>query len=241
MSTQLLSFHRLPILSALPQDARASLERAADEKQFRRRQIIFFAEETNDYIYLLGSGRVKLLRGAPSGREVTLGMINPNEFFGEAHLFEANIPYGCTAEVMEDAIAFAFRRTDLATALAASPDALREMMVLQGERRSYTEHRLAEYVFYDVPARLAHLLARLSQTHGRNTKEGILIRVKLTHQELANLVGSTRETTTLILNEFRRRGLLEFSGRKIVVADAEALQQLGGASQVDRKPRGARS
>lgn len=239
MGTQLLSFHRLPILSALSQDGQSSLERAADEKQYRRRQFIFTVGAKNEHVYLLLSGRVKLCCGAPSGREVTLGIIGPNEFFGENQLFETNPVYGCTAEVMEDATVLVFRRSDFAATLGSNPDALLELAKMQSALRNKAENRLAEYVFYDVPARLAHLLARLADTNGRKTKEGMLIRIKLTHQELANLVGSTRETTTLILNDFRRRGLLEFSGRKIVVSDPGALQQIGGASQPERRPRAA--
>jgi CRP-like cAMP-binding protein len=239
MSTQPLSSHRHPILLALPQEARETLERSADERHFRRRQFIFTTGAKNEHLYLLVSGRVKLYCGAPSGREVTLDIVNANEFFGESQLFETNALYGCTAEVMEDAVVLVFRRSDFASAIGASPEALRELAKLQCAHRNSAENRLAEYIFYDVPARLAHLLAQMAGTNGRKTKEGMLIRIKLTHQELANLVGSTRETTTLILNEFRRRGLLEFTGRKIVVSDPEALLQLGGTTQAGRRARSA--
>lgn len=240
MSTQSPSFHRIPLLAVLPDDIRASLERTPEKKHFRRRDFVFDSGAKNDHVFLLLSGRVKLFCGAPSGREVTIEIVNPNEFFGEAHLFDS-CAYGCTAEVMEDADVVIFRRGDLADAVCQSPESLRELAVMQSARRAEAEQRLMEYVFYDVPARLGHLLARLAANHGRNTKEGVLIRVKLTHQEIANLVGSTRETTTLILNDFRRRGLLEFSGRKIVVSDAEALGRMGGASFGERKARAGRA
>lgn len=236
MTTQTPSLHKIPLLAALPQETRAALERAAEKKHYRRRQFVFTAEDKNDFIYLLVTGRVKLCCIAQSGREVTIDIVNPNDFFGETRLFESAL-YGCTAEVIEDAEVLVFRRTDLVEALNSSPEGMRELALLQGARRLYAENKLAEYVFYDVPARIAHVLARLAASHGRNTKEGVLIRLKLTHQELANLVGSTRETTTLILNDFRRKGLLEFSGRKIVVSDAESLSRMGGASQSDRKAR----
>ena len=240
MSTQSPSFHRIPLLAALHEEMRSSLERSLEKKLFRRRDFVFDPGAKNDHVYLLLSGRVKLFCGAPSGREVTIAIVSPNELFGETHLFES-CPYGCTAEVMEDADVAIFRRGDLALAVSQSSMALRELAALQSVRRLEAEQKLLEYVFYDVPARLGHLLAKLATQHGRNTKEGVLIRVKLTHQELANLVGSTRETTTLILNDFRRRGLLEFSGRKIVVSDTDTLARMGGASHVERKPRASRA
>lgn len=240
MSTQSPSFQRVPLLAALSDETRAGLERSLEKKLFRRRDFVFDAGAKNDHVFLLLSGRVKLFCGAPSGREITIEIVNPNEFFGETHLFDS-CSYGCTAEVMEDAEVAIFRRGDLAAAVSQSQEALRELALMQSARRISAEQKLMEYVFYDVPARLAHLLARLAANHGRNTKEGVLIRVKLTHQELANLVGSTRETTTLILNDFRRKGLLEFSGRKIVVSDSETLGRMGGASHIDRKSRNGRA
>src|SRR5579884_4206993 len=102
MSNQLLSFQRVPVLEALSPDDRSRLERVADHRLFRRRQMIFREEERNECVYLLVSGRVKLLRCAPNGRELTLCIVNPAELFGECGLFDAAAAYGCSAEVIED-------------------------------------------------------------------------------------------------------------------------------------------
>ncbi|MDR3709794.1 MAG: Crp/Fnr family transcriptional regulator [Capsulimonadaceae bacterium] len=226
MNTLAPYIRRAPLISTLPVELQTDLERAGEERSYRRRQIVFMADQLNDYVYLLSSGRVKLVRVSPTGREITLYIVNPMEFFGEAHLFDDNVSYDMTAEVLEDADVVVFRRTEIVEALTRSPESMRELTILQANRRAQAENRLTEYVFYDVPTRVARLLTRLSSTHGRYSKGGSLIRLKLTHQEIANLIGSTRETTTLILNDFRRRGLIELQGRRIVVSDSAGLRDL---------------
>lgn len=226
MSSLAPFIRRSPIISSLPVELLNEIEKVGEEISFRRRQIVFMAEQKTEYVYLLTSGRVKLVRVSPTGREITIGLVNPMEIFGENDLFEYGATYGVGAEVLEDAEVVAIRRAQLAEAIGQCPEALKELAILQYSRRLQAENRLTEYAFYDVPTRVARLLVRLSCSHGRNSKSGSVIRIKLTHQEIANLIGSTRETTTLILNDFRRRGIIDLQGRRIVVADPQALQQL---------------
>ncbi len=224
MSPYITLFRKSALLATLPATALHQIEQETEERTYRRRQIIYFAKQKNDYIFLLASGRVKLLQVGASGREVTLDIVSPGELFGEANMLIPNSAYGSSAEVLEDSIVYAMRRTSVTSAMINSTESLREFASLEVLRRHAAEQRLADFVFFDVPTRLAHLLGRLASFYAKpGEKEGILIRAKLTHQELANLVGSTRETTTLILNDFRRRKLIEFQGRKIIALDTEAL------------------
>ena len=218
---------RVPILASLPVETQIELEKAGEEKTYRRRQIIFMDEDKNEHIFLLVNGRVKLVRNSSNGREITLGIVNPLEFFGETGLLEHGAPYGINAEVLEDATVVMFPRRDFAGVIEQSSESIKEFAILQQNRRIQAEDRLTEYIFFDVPTRIARLLSLFATSHGRSTMEGgALIRMKLTHQEIANLVGSTRETTTVILNDFRRRGLIEMSGRKIIVCNQDALAKV---------------
>jgi CRP/FNR family cyclic AMP-dependent transcriptional regulator len=194
----------------------------------------FFLNRKLEHVYLLASGRVKLLRGSPGGREVTFGLVNPLDIFGETGLFTSLSTYAYSAEAIEDSVVISFRRTDFEAAMETSIDALMQLFQLQTKSRLAAEARLADFIFYDVTARLARLLVSLSGTYGRSTKTGTLLKLKVTHQELANLIGSTRETTTLILSEFKRRGLIEFAGRKIIVVDADQLSEIEGVSYLHR-------
>ncbi len=224
MTSRIQQLKASSLLATLSTSELHQIEREMEERTYRRRQIVYFPEQKNDYIFMLVSGRVKLLKTGASGREVTLDIVSPNELFGEANILKANSPYESSAEVLEDSTILAMRRTSMVAMIMDNIDALREFAALEVSRRHAAEQRLAEFVFYDVPTRLAHLLGQLASFYAQPSSDAaVLIKAKLTHQELANLVGSTRETTTLILNDFKRRKLIEFQGRKIVVLTPSAL------------------
>lgn len=218
---------QVPVLAALPEETQKRLERIAEQRQYRRRQVIHFADQAGDFLFLLCSGRVKVSRVSEQGREVTLGLIEGSQLFGETGLLAENQPYELMAETLEDSMVCVFRRNDIIAALNETPAAAMEMMKLIAERRSQAETTVADLVFLEVPKRLSKLLLRLNEEYGSKTSRGgTLIKAKFTHQELANMIGSTRETTTLILNDFKRQGYIDFSGRKIVVRNTAELESI---------------
>ena len=215
------------MLAALPEETLKRLERIAEQRQYRRRQVVHFADQSGDYVYLLCTGRVKIARVSERGRELTLYLLDDGAIFGETGLLDANDPYELVAETLEDSLIVVFRRADILTALEQSLSATRELLKLVSTRRVQAENQVADLVFLEVPKRLAKLLLRLYEGQGgRSSRVGLTLRGKMTHQELANVIGSTRETTTLILNDFKRQGLIEFLGRKIVITDRGGLEKL---------------
>ena len=218
---------QVPVLAALPEETQKRLERIAEQRQYRRRQVIHFADQAGDFVFLLCTGRVKVSRVSEQGREVTLGLIEGCQIFGETGLLVENQPYELMAETLEDSMVCVFRRNDIIAALAETPAATMEMMKLIAERRSLAETTVADLVFLEVPKRLSKLLLRLNDEYGSKTSRGgTLVKAKFTHQELANMIGSTRETTTLILNDFKRQGYIDFSGRKIVIRSTTDLDAI---------------
>lgn len=227
MNPLLPYFSQVPMFAALPEETQKRLERIAEQRQYRRRQVVHFADQAGDFIYLLCTGRVKVSRVSEQGREVTLYLIEGNQVFGETGLIAENQPYELMAETLEDSLVAVFRRSDIIAALLESPKAAGEMLKLVSERRSQAESAVADLVFLDVPKRLAKLLLKLYDAHGsKAARQGTLIKAKFTHQELANMIGSTRETTTLILNDFKRQGSIDFTGRKIVVRNRTELEDI---------------
>ena len=93
-------------------------------------------------------------------------------------------------------------------------------------RRKDLETRVEQLIFKDVGAKLAELLLNLGQEHGISDERGTVVGLKITHQEMANLIGSTRETVSLTLSQFKRKGLIQTDGRKVILADAEGLRAL---------------
>jgi CRP/FNR family transcriptional regulator, cyclic AMP receptor protein len=211
-------FSRVPLLAALPDEALKRFDKIAEQRHYRRRQVIHFPDQAGDFIYLLCTGRVKLSRVSDQGREVTLALLENTEIFGETGILAPDQPYELMAETVDDSVIAVLRRTDLMTALQESPAAMYELLKLISHRRSIAETTVADLVFLEVPKRLSKLLIKLHDSQGGgNSPSNALMKAKFTHQELANIIGSTRETTTLVLNDFKRRGLIEFSGRKIIL------------------------
>ena len=219
------------MLAALPDETLKRLERIAEQRQYRRRQVVHFADQPGDYVYLLCTGRVKIARVSDQGRELTLYLLEEGALFGEAALLDGADAYETMAETLEDSLVAAFRRADLLAALHHSLAATQALLRLVAERRAQAEDQVADLVFLEVPKRLAKLLLRLHDGQGGRAGRGPqALRGKLTHQELANVIGSTRETTTLILNDFKRQGLIDFLGRRIVIANRPGLEKLIGAA-----------
>ena len=223
------------MLAALPDETLKRLERIAEQRQYRRRQVIHFADQPGDYVYLLCTGRVKIARVSEQGRELTLYLLEDGALFGETGLLESSDTYELMAETLEDSLVVAFRRSDVLAALHHSLPATQALLELVSERRMLAENQVADLVFLEVPKRLAKLLLRLHDSQGGSKagRTGQMLKGKLTHQELANVIGSTRETTTLILNDFKRQGMIDFLGRKLLVTNRPALEKLvlGGAAR----------
>jgi CRP/FNR family cyclic AMP-dependent transcriptional regulator len=215
------------MLAALPDETLKRLERIAEQRQYRRRQVIHFADQPGDYVYLLCTGRVKVGRVSERGREMTLYLLGSGEIFGETGLIGADEPYELVAETLEDSLIIVFRRADILAALEQSPAATRALLKIISVRRTLAENQIADLVFLEVPKRLAKLLLRLNERQDKISGQiGQTLPGKMTHQELANVIGSTRETTTLILNDFKRQGLIDFLGRKILITNRAGLEHL---------------
>lgn len=185
----------------------------------------YLPQDPSDRVFLLKEGRVKISKVSEDGKQLTLGILEPGEIFGELALVDEG-PRGTTAEALEDTFICVIGRRDFERLLEKKPGLALKVTKLIGVRRKAIEAKVEDLVFKDVGSRLAKLLLELAASYGTKVGKGTRIDVKLTHQELAALIGSTRETTTSTLNEFRRLGLIEVEKRRIVVVDDEALKIL---------------
>src|ERR1700733_12359184 len=114
-------FAQVPMLAALPEETQKRVERIAEQRHYRRRQVVHFSDQAGDFIYLLCTGRVKVSRVSEQGREVTLYLIEGNQVFGETGLISENQPYELMAETLEDSLISVFRRSDIIAALNETP------------------------------------------------------------------------------------------------------------------------
>jgi CRP-like cAMP-binding protein len=200
--------------------------------QFSEKQVIYMPSDPRARLYGIISGRVKLAEVSPEGKELVLCVLGKGDLFGELCLFDKG-PHSTLASAIEDSRIFTIKCSDLANFMAEDPALVKALGKHVGEKIRLLEQKLSELVFKDVSQRLAGLLLDLAHDYGKKLPSGEqVIEMKITHQDLAGLIGSTRETTTTTLNQFREKGLIDFRRREIVVRDIEGLE-----SAADRQPR----
>ena len=216
---------KIPLFQDLPGDVMARLADSVQINEVRRRQVIYLPGDPGRSVFFVNGGRVKISKVTRDGKELTLAYRGPGELFGELSLIDGG-PREEMAEAMENALVSEMERTEFERLIQAHAIiGYRLTRALCGRRRD-VENKIENLVFKDVNAKLAELLLRLAADFGVEDSRGTLVALKITHQEMANLIGSTRETVSLTLSQFKRKGLIRTDGRKVIIADHEGLRAL---------------
>ena len=201
------------------------MEKITRMEEVKKRQPLYLPGDPSSSVYLLKKGRVKIANSAPSGKEVTFEILEPGEVFGELEVLD-DAPRSTSAEALDDTLICVIPRKDFDQYLAMHPSVTVKLTKLIGLRLRKIQSRVENLVFRDVPARLAHLLLELRKTDGVTDKQGIRLRAKLTHQEMANLIGCSRETVSTIIGQFRDQGFIQMDGRSITILNEQKLSNL---------------
>jgi len=193
------------------------------ERRYQKGRIIFVEGEPGEAIYFLKSGLVKVSKQDGEGREHTLHYVNPGDIFGEVVLFDAG-GYPATAEVVENAEVGLIRNRDMDRLLLKNPVMTLEMLKIMARRLRNSQQQIMELALKDTTRRLAGLLLKLAEEHGVAGDKGMMIDLPLTNQELANLIGTSRETVNRILGEFRRRKAITVVKQEGIFVNRERLE-----------------
>lgn len=191
---------------------------------YRKGETIFLPGDPSDYVYFLHKGRVKLAYLDESGKRLTLSICRVGELFGEMALLGEK-RRRLIAEALEDVELCIVSSDDLLRFADNNQGLSIQLTRAIGSRMRDLENRLQDLIFKDVPTRLARLLYRLMDDYGIPHEKGTMLDVKLTHRDLADLIGSTRETTTATLNDLAKQGLVTKVKSKLVLPDQEKLKQ----------------
>lgn len=210
-------------LDSLPPETQAALRSVTRAVRYARGNVIYRTEEPAEVVYTLASGRVRLYRIGASAREVTVAVHAAGEWFGLSALMQGR-GYGMYAEAMEDCEAWAMPGTALRELQLRHPALGVALSAILAQQIQDLQRRLSTLVFLEVSQRLALVLLDLAQHQGTELDGGLrALNGRISHQDLAHLVGSTRETITKLLGEFKARGLLDLGYRRIVIMDEAGL------------------
>ncbi|MHB1614291.1 MAG: Crp/Fnr family transcriptional regulator [Actinomycetes bacterium] len=213
---------RAPLFAALDDEAAAALRATMVEVSLSRGEVLFAEGDTGDRLYLIHHGKIKLSRAAADGRENLLGVLGPAEMFGELSLFDPK-PRTATATAITDALVIGLGHDDLQSWLAGRPEVAWQLLRALARRLRRANDVLADLVFTDVPGRVAKALLDLSDRFGQPSPEGTLVTHDLTQEEIAQLVGASRETVNKALADFVARGWIRLEARAVLILDPDRL------------------
>ena len=218
-------FRNNTLVADLPEGDIDWLEQRVEVVSFRRKQPIWMGGDDADRIFFVRSGIIKLFRVTDEGRELTLGFHTKDEMFGETALFAPG-PRENAAEAYDDTTLYALTREDFHTLLRRNPDLAIRMGKLVAERERKLQRRVGDLLFKTAHSRLAALFLDLAEDFGVRDSRGIIVNLKLTHREMAALIGATRETVSFAILDLRKDGLIQTESKRVIILEEEKLQDL---------------
>jgi CRP/FNR family transcriptional regulator, cyclic AMP receptor protein len=221
----------VPLLQHVPlfQDLAVSeLESIAPlfvERKYKKGTILFFEGDIGDEFFLIQSGVVKVYR-IDNAKEIILSLFHDGDFFGEMSLVQKGLPRSATAETMDNCSIYTLIRSEFYAFMERSPKLCLRLMETTMERLRKANEIIYDLTFLDVRSRIIKTIYRLSEQYGQTKASGTLINIKLTHQQLANLVGTVRESVTKVLQELQEDRIISINKKYISVRNVEALKKL---------------
>jgi CRP/FNR family transcriptional regulator len=213
---------RAPLFAGLDQEDAQELEGALIRAVLPRGGVVFVEDEPGDSLHVILSGKVKISRRSPDGRENLLAVLGPGDLIGELSLFDPG-PRTATASMVTQGEIASLAHDALRPWLTRRPQVAERLLAVLARRLRNTNDAMADLVFTDVPGRVAKALLDLAGRFGAPVPEGVRVRHDLTQEELAQLVGASRETVNKALADFAGRGWIRLDNRAVVILDEERL------------------
>ncbi len=214
------------LFEGMDEKSMAEMDRIASMSHVKPHQPIYFPDEPSQSIFLLKKGHVKISRLNPDGKEVILEIIGPGEIFGELSLLDEGAHRNEIAQALDDVLICAVKKQDFERMITMNPELNLRVMKRIGLRMRKFEERVTDLVFKDVRKRVASFLVGYAEEFGKMKHGIVTIKMHLSHQEIAFLTGSSRQTVTTTLNEFRSAGLIDFSREGITIKQFHKLKEI---------------
>jgi CRP/FNR family transcriptional regulator, cyclic AMP receptor protein len=206
----------VPIFSELSEADIAALARLTSRRPCPKDTVVFFENEEGDSFFIIVDGRIKVTILGDDGREVILSVLSRGDFFGEMALLD-NEPRSATAIAVEDTELLSLHRNDFQSVLADNRSIMSALIKILTARLRRANHQISTLALLDVYGRVARVIVDTARDEGKRLKDGRIAFRRATHQEIANRIGTTRETVTRMLKDLERQGLIHIDGKEVVV------------------------
>lgn len=209
----------VPLFKTLAASEVANFAGMAREKSYPRGSVILFEDDPGDSLFVVRSGRVKVVLVAEDGREVILGILGVGEHFGELALIDDQ-PRSAHVVAMEDSTLLVLRREDFRRRVEQSPQVAWALLIELSRRLRRADEKIGSLVLLDVPGRIARVILDAAEECGSDE-----IDKPLTHQTIAHVIGASRETVSRAMRDFVDAGWISTEKRRIRVTDRPALER----------------
>nr|WP_239579495.1 Crp/Fnr family transcriptional regulator [Microlunatus panaciterrae] len=213
-----------PLFKGLEDEAASALSAAMGTIRLSKGEILFHEGELEDRLYVVVKGKIKLGRSGSAGRENLLAVLGPGQMFGELSLFDPG-PRSTTATAVTNCELRTLEHDELMTWLTGRPEVARGLLGQLAARLRRANDVVADLVFSDVPGRVAKALLDLATRFGERKDDGIHVHHDLTQEELAQLVGASRETVNKALADFAARGWIRLEPRSVTLIDVDRVER----------------
>ncbi|MDZ7671796.1 MAG: Crp/Fnr family transcriptional regulator [Halanaerobiales bacterium] len=216
---------KVPYFSHLNEEELNIINKITRVKKYKKDEIIFFEGEKGDYIYIIKKGKVKMLKMNQNGDEQILNIFKKDDILAEVILFDKE-NYPATAIALSEIELFTINSRELSKIFLHHPQITVKVMKVMSSRLRRAQQNIRDFGLKDSKSRLASLLYHLAEKHGDKKENEISISLFLTQKELANMIGTTRETVSRTLKSIEKQNIISTSRQKIVVNSIEKLKKL---------------
>ena len=216
---------RIPMFSGLHKEELELLSKYEVEKTYQKGESIFFEGDPGKAVYYIKRGKIKLYKTSLEGREVTLNILGPGSIFAEVTMF-SDLDYPATAMVLEDVLVGMIRNEDLEKIVRENGNIALSLIKELNRRLYYAQVKIKDMALHDVNGRVAKVLLDLAYRYGKKNSRGIQIDLKMTKTEIANIVGTSRETVSRSLSQLKNDEVIDMKGKLVFIKSLEDLEEL---------------
>jgi CRP/FNR family cyclic AMP-dependent transcriptional regulator len=215
---------QVSLFSSLSDSDIRELAAVVKRRTFRAGEVIFHRDDPGQVLYVIKEGKVKICLISPDGQEISLVVFGKGECFGELALLDG-LPRSADAIAMERAECYTLQRSDFHNAIMKNPTIAIQVMEVLSKRLRSTDQQVEDLIFLDVYGRVAKKLIELADSHGSRVDDGTRIEVRLTQQELASMVGASRESVNKVIGYFTDKKYISTDRHRITIHHIDALRR----------------
>jgi CRP/FNR family transcriptional regulator, cyclic AMP receptor protein len=217
-------FKQVSFFADLPEEEIQVLSSATKRRTFRAGEVIFHRDDPGQVLYMIKEGKVKICIISPDGQEVSLAVFGKGEYFGEFALLDG-LPRSTDAVALEKVECYTLQRSDFHNTIQKNPKIAILILEALSKRLRNTNQMVEDLIFLDVYGRVAKKLLELAEAHGVKTEDGVRIDVRLTQQELASMVGASRESVNKVLGYFTDKNFISTDKHRITIHNTNDLKR----------------